>query len=1106
MSARREPSWAETRGPFKFLDYFTEDDEAGFAGRDSDVQTALAGVLKAPSFVLYGGSGTGKTSLLFAGLFPRLRQQGLRPVYTRTLVDPLADLRRAIRDELGEAPPESAGLTDLLAALSSQAPVVLVFDQFEEFFIRFRGKPELRDPFIAALGEIAADRRLAVKLLFSLRQEFLGELDDFRQQLPQLLDNEYRLKPLTAFGARQAIASQLRTSGVRFERRFLTRVVDLLEDFNFDPTILQIVCSEVYRQASAAGREAPRLSAADVDAVGDVRLLFQRYLNEMAAALPAEAQLTVRAVLATLIAGERSRRAATFETIHRESTRQEPAAVRSVLDALVLHRLVRRDEQGEESWYELTHERLAEVVHEWLELDERFRQLRTARKLIANLARGEQWRREPGLLLTGHQLDNVVGPVRRHLPLPPAAIEYLLRSAIFRRSRDSGIYWIGRYGAEPSRRLVLEMLAGEEPKSVWGAACMARHVEDPDGEVARACARKAAREEDLEIAAEAYYSVLGLTHGSEHKRLMRQAVDEVVTGAAGPNPLSSLYRRGRVRRLLKRTRKRVGWQAMSQPYRGLKTRVMDSIAATLLWGFLIGPAIYVVGAWPTGDPELASRDTLGQALGWGIPALLLIAIVVATWLPATIGRTLGRVRPSWPTIVLFSWAPARDLAWPILLLAALYGVSGELSLLGALLFGGVAVVVWLAVSIALVLATAVLVHWNRAAVRADAPEFEIWTWSLLTSCGLPALAPFVLLYGPAYLFALRGRLGPIELATPLTVAVAMALSFLCFVFQLLLARSGLAPSRQTITAPRRRRARAVTLAAVALNLLLFCSGGYDTVPFLGPRQEVGEGPIHFSGVLGPGYPDVDYLRLVARRPLLLEVAETSELPVRLTGLEEIQPGQVLALPGPPEAAGGMRAAILGFLRQIRFARPREPRTVHQLVVGPSTSFGKSESFSVGSIRESWTLSLEVLGGPVEPAADWSYALVPLERDEEGLHFCDDARRRPALLGHLGAPTGPFSLARSLGQADAVEVVVPRNQPTAAASAFSGKIEVLSSQPEEDPQNCNFVAGPVLVSDKASRRTWRVPADRWPDAEIELCLPDRDPGSAVLVVGVRLPAQ
>ncbi|MCP3964296.1 MAG: hypothetical protein GY719_41235 [bacterium] len=1167
MSVRQQPSWIDTDGPFKFLDYFTENDEASFAGRDGDVRTALAGVLKAPSFVLYGGSGTGKTSLLLAGLFPKLRQQGLHPVYARTLIDPLADLRRAILDDLRRERRESAesteatGLSDLLAELGTEAPVVLVFDQFEEFFIRFRDRPELRDPFIEALGEIAADRRLALKLLFSLRQEFLGELDDFRQHLPQLFDNEYRLKPLSAFGARQAIASQLRTARVPFERRFLTRVVDLLEEYNFDPTILQIVCSEVYRQARWADRGEVRLTAAAVDAVGDVRLLFRRYLDEMAAGLPRESRLTVRAVLDALIAGERTRRAATFETIHRLSTRTDVAVVSEVLKALVRYRLVRLDKQGAESWYELTHERLAEVVREWLELDEDFRRLRTARQLVAHMARGEHWRRDPELLLSAHRLEKVIAPVADHLPLTAAETEYVVRSAIFRRSRDPGLYWLGRYGAAESRRLLLEMLASRDPKAVWGAARMARHAEDPDGELARACARKASAEGDLQIAAEAYFSVLALSRGIEHKRLMRQAVAEVVEETEKPSLWSLLNRRARIWRLLGRARKQAAWQAMSEPYRGLKTRLMDAMAAALLWVFLIGPAIYLAGAWPTGDLKWTAPETLAQARGWGVPVVLLLAAALAATLPATIGRALGRVRPAWSRIVLSAWVLPWHMAWLVLLGFLAFGLAtGELWVLS--IAGVGAAVLWFVILCGLLLETALLVRLNSTALRADASEIEIWAWSLITSCGLPILAPFVLLFGPAYLLALAGEPGFIEGATAATVAMAMALSFLCFIFQLLLARSGLPPSRRQTPAPRRRRARTVAVVAVFLNLLLFGTGGHDTVPFLAPSKEItGESTrITYSGGLGPGYPDIDFLRLVVSDYELLELTEKPVLPVRVEGLDldEAEPGHVLALPGPRTVSGDegtLWAWMWGGLRSL--AKSGDPRTAHQIVVGPV------ESFDWRSLRQKWRLSFGVLDGPIEPSEEWEYRLVRLEKAEEA----EDSRP----MAGQEVSTWIYSLEQRAGAAEssrAVEVVIFRNQPTAASSAFNGKVEIFVESPEPeaqdesvpeagadpageagaesaqeaepesaqeaevDPageaeagptreaeaepeeaaesqtsQNCNFITGPVLNfqpgEGESSRRTWEIDSGLWSDARLKLQITQRRPKSVFLVIGVRL---
>ena len=87
--------------PYKFLDYFTEADQAIFFGRDLEADLLLSTVLAHRFSVFYGRSGTGKTSLLLAKVGPKLTAQDYKVVYARMLVDPA---RRSRRPCAGSSP------------------------------------------------------------------------------------------------------------------------------------------------------------------------------------------------------------------------------------------------------------------------------------------------------------------------------------------------------------------------------------------------------------------------------------------------------------------------------------------------------------------------------------------------------------------------------------------------------------------------------------------------------------------------------------------------------------------------------------------------------------------------------------------------------------------------------------------------------------------------------------------------------------------------------------------------------------------------------------------------------------------------------------------
>ncbi|MFY0577482.1 hypothetical protein ACN28S_27015 [Cystobacter fuscus] len=105
----------------------------------------------------------------------------------------------------------------LLEELSAHQPLVIVLDQFEEFFVRFRDRPAARAELVVLLGHIYREQAANIRLVFSLREDYYAELEDLRAELPELTRYGLRLLPLTAYGARQAIVRPLQHSHFTYE-------------------------------------------------------------------------------------------------------------------------------------------------------------------------------------------------------------------------------------------------------------------------------------------------------------------------------------------------------------------------------------------------------------------------------------------------------------------------------------------------------------------------------------------------------------------------------------------------------------------------------------------------------------------------------------------------------------------------------------------------------------------------------------------------------------------------------------------------------------------------------------------------------------------------
>jgi hypothetical protein len=612
--------------PFKFLEFFSEKDQSRFAGRDWEIGVLLTGIAASRTYILFGRSGLGKTSLLLAGVFPRLRQRGILPVYLRVLEDPVGEVIAAISRDVGVA--DAATAADVLR---EHSPVALVFDQFEELFIRFRDRPAKRAALGALIAELTA-RVPSLTVVFSLREDFLGEVEEFKEYLPHLGEQSFRLLPLTAFGARQAIVLPLESCGAAYEEKLVTALIGESAKNGFDPLLLQIICSEIWSEASggqAARRVNPLLLTTEhLKNVGGFDGIFRRYVQSVTADLDQNLHLVARGVLDALITAE-----STKYTVRKHDLiagRVAPAAgeakaalgqerernpvyvlateteISNVLEHLETRRIVRRIGNDDDAWYELLHDRLGPVLREWFRTDRDFVDFQFAKTFVASLSasRGEQHAR--GHLMNAKQLTEVVDPWRSRLRVSPAEAQLVLRSSIAAESARSD-YWSDRLEAATpgaTAEVLVEFLNDNDPSfrraaiaqvpslARFAPSClpfclqMALHDVDPSVRAAAATAFTTIAE-DADI-----HQLLTLTEPS-----LRSAVIDVVAAFYEANrPAERFPYRVRIAGWYRAQRTRLALH--SERIRTARNAGAAAGALTsLLWSATIGLWLIVIFKW-----------------------------------------------------------------------------------------------------------------------------------------------------------------------------------------------------------------------------------------------------------------------------------------------------------------------------------------------------------------------------------------------------------------------------------------------------------------------------------------------------------------------------
>jgi WD40 repeat protein len=251
-------------------------------GRDGDVQRVLA-LVTSTEFrfgYLSGEAGSGKTSLLRAGIVPQAESQGRGVIYIpRTGNTPRTSLLQALEKQFPGAAGAGEGRSlraSLTATVRSQniPHLLIVFDQFEEFLIANPTR-STRAPFLADVGECYAAANLPVAFLFSLRREFVEDLQDFAPGVPQPLDIRFRSSlrnwdRATALGVLNAAAAHDQVGFAETLKESL--IADLLRDGQVRPVEVQLVATRLQDEGI---HDVPRYRTA-----GGARGILAAYVKE----------------------------------------------------------------------------------------------------------------------------------------------------------------------------------------------------------------------------------------------------------------------------------------------------------------------------------------------------------------------------------------------------------------------------------------------------------------------------------------------------------------------------------------------------------------------------------------------------------------------------------------------------------------------------------------------------------------------------------------------------------------------------------------------------------------------------------------------------------
>jgi hypothetical protein len=400
LPGRVERRLAEDTCPYPGLAAFQESDADRFFGRDGDAARIVARLRDQPLVGIIGASGIGKSSLVRAGVLPALRANGeaWSVVTIRPGRSPLASLETVIADEHIDLSTSPGGLGASLRARSERdrTKLLVFIDQFEELYT-LCADPEQRRAFTACLSGAADDTNGPLRVLITMRSDFLDRVGEDARFLDDLTRGLVFVQPLGREALREALVRPLEPIGYSFETpEVVDELVGALAAAPGALPLLQFVASRLWE---ARDRQRKWLTRARHEEMGGIAGALAAYADEVLGTLAPAAQRMTRTVLQRLVTPERTRAIVSRNELR--GLAHDATSIDAIVDQLVQARLL-VVQQGEEATIELVHESL---IHSWPTLtrwlDEDHEEAVYLAQVRTAATQWDQRGRAPGLLWRG---------------------------------------------------------------------------------------------------------------------------------------------------------------------------------------------------------------------------------------------------------------------------------------------------------------------------------------------------------------------------------------------------------------------------------------------------------------------------------------------------------------------------------------------------------------------------------------------------------------------------------------------------------------------------------------------------------------------------------
>jgi WD40 repeat protein/predicted nucleic acid-binding Zn-ribbon protein len=446
--------WPVDKSPFPGLRAFTDEDETIFFGRGRETDALVKQVAESPFVVVVGASGSGKSSLVGAGLIPRLRTNaissentGSKDWYVVSFTpgnQPFANLAGALMDTvpaLHASKPRTYAkewndftvnlqeksdsltitLSNALKREKDWVEILLFIDQFEELFTLT--PPDLREPFVLMMAEVAQNER--VRVIATLRADFYHRAVEIPELADMLREGSFTLSTPKRDALREMIERPAERAHLELEEGLVERILD---DTGSEPgnlALMAYMLDEIYR----ISRSERKLTHAAYDALHGVQGAIGERAETVFKSLPGDENNKERALqhIFQELVDVDDEGNATRRRIH-YNPEQESQAVQQLVTALIDARLLTGDMDGV---LEVAHEAL---LREWQRLKSWIAYARDTLRLRRSiLLDAQEWvrrgKKDPDLLYRGAILAEAQRFILDYPQREPLASEFITASA-----------------------------------------------------------------------------------------------------------------------------------------------------------------------------------------------------------------------------------------------------------------------------------------------------------------------------------------------------------------------------------------------------------------------------------------------------------------------------------------------------------------------------------------------------------------------------------------------------------------------------------------------------------------------------------------------------